>query len=74
MKFLMKPNVLMILLLAVVFQVRAEVKMPALFANNAILQQKSEVAMWGWADAKATVRITSYNVCYTKLLRGGSYG
>ena len=47
MKFLMKPNVLMILLLAVVFQVRAEVKMPALFANNAILQQKSEVAIVG---------------------------
>jgi len=58
MKNLIQRPLLILLLLLTAPAVWAKVKMPALFANNAILQQKSEVAMWGWADAKATVEVT----------------
>ena len=40
-------------------QVSAEVKMPALFANNMVLQQNAEVAVWGWSSPKTTVSVTS---------------
>jgi sialate O-acetylesterase len=35
----------------------AQVKLPALFSNDMILQQKSEVAIWGWAKAGASVSV-----------------
>jgi len=28
----------------------AQIKMPAIFGDNMVLQQKSEIEMWGWAD------------------------
>jgi sialate O-acetylesterase len=36
----------------------AQVKLPALFSNNMILQQKTDVAIWGWAKAGAIVSVT----------------
>lgn len=40
------------------FQSRAEVKLPALFADNMILQQKSKVAVWGWSSPKTQVVVS----------------
>lgn len=38
------------------------IKLPALISNNMVLQQKSKVALWGWADAGEKVSIiTSWN-------------
>lgn len=31
-------------------QIKAQVKLPALFSNNMVLQQKAEVNIWGWAE------------------------
>jgi sialate O-acetylesterase len=39
-------------------QVLAEVKLPAIFSDNMVLQQKSQVAVWGWAKAKSGVKVT----------------
>ncbi|KAA6339063.1 hypothetical protein EZS27_012984 [termite gut metagenome] len=40
------------------FQVRADVKLPAVFGDNMVLQQQSQVAVWGWAKANASVKVT----------------
>ena len=36
----------------------AQVKLPALFANNMVLEQHSEAAIWGWAAAGEKISIT----------------
>ncbi|OUJ75817.1 sialate O-acetylesterase [Hymenobacter crusticola] len=37
----------------------ANVTLPALITDNMVLQQKSEVALWGWADPSETVTVTA---------------
>lgn len=37
---------------------QAEVRLPAIFSDNMVLQQQSEVAVWGWAKPNATVKVT----------------
>lgn len=37
----------------------AEIKLPAIFGDNMVLQQKSDAAIWGLAEKNATVRITT---------------
>jgi sialate O-acetylesterase len=37
----------------------AEVKLPAIFGDNMVLQQQSDVAIWGKAKASSTVRVTT---------------
>ncbi|MDR1169609.1 MAG: sialate O-acetylesterase [Prevotellaceae bacterium] len=39
--------------------VRAGVQLPAVFSNNMVLQQQSEVPVWGWASAAGTVKIVA---------------
>lgn len=34
-----------------------EVKLPAIFGDNMVIQQKSKVAVWGWADAGEKVEV-----------------
>ncbi len=42
--------------------VSAEVKLPAIFGDNMVLQQKSEAAIWGTASVNSTVKVnTSWN-------------
>ncbi|TSJ43220.1 sialate O-acetylesterase [Mucilaginibacter corticis] len=36
----------------------ADVKLPAIITDNMVLQQKSKVALWGWADAGENISIT----------------
>ncbi|GHT64597.1 hypothetical protein AGMMS50239_22600 [Bacteroidia bacterium] len=47
-----------ILAAVVAFQVKADVKLPALFGDNMVLQQQSQVAVWGWAKANTGVKVT----------------
>lgn len=35
----------------------AKVDLPDIFSDNMVLQQQSQVRLWGWADAKATVKV-----------------
>ena len=41
-----------------VFSVDAQIKLPALFTDNMVLQQKSEVMIWGWGDPGSAIRVT----------------
>ena len=48
--------------LCVLLSAHAEIKMPAIFGDNMVLQQQSDVAIWGWARANASVKVsTSWN-------------
>lgn len=37
----------------------ADVRLPAILADHAVLQQQSEVTLWGWADPGESVSITA---------------
>lgn len=41
------------------FHLQAEIKLPAIFSDNMVLQQNSDVVVWGWAKANSTVKVTS---------------
>jgi len=36
----------------------ADIRLPALIADNMILQQKSEIMVWGWADPREKIRLS----------------
>lgn len=54
-----KTSLLVMLLIAASAIVRAEVKLPAIFGDNMVMQQQTEAAIWGTATANSTVRITT---------------
>ena len=35
-----------------------QIKLPAVFGDNMILQQKSEVAVWGWGDPGSEIKVS----------------
>lgn len=37
--------------------VQAQISLPAVFADHMVLQQKSEVPIWGWGRASATIKV-----------------
>jgi sialate O-acetylesterase len=43
----------------IVVSVDAEIKLPAVFGDNMVLQQQSQVSVWGWAKANTGVTVTS---------------
>lgn len=56
--FLVFVSVLIILIIAADFSV-AEVKLPAIFGDNMVLQQQTDAAIWGTAKASSTVKVTT---------------
>lgn len=52
-------SLLLFLLTFFSFENYAAVKLPALISNNMVLQQKSSVALWGWADPGEKIFITT---------------
>jgi len=59
MKKLLLTLTILFTLTAIVF---AKTTLPSVFADNMVLQQNSDVAIWGWSDAGETVKIvTSWN-------------
>lgn len=42
----------------VVFGLEGKVKLPSIISDNMVLQQKSDVKIWGWADAGSEVSVT----------------
>jgi len=40
-----------------VFGVHAEIRLPAVFSDNMVLQQQSQVAVWGWAKPNTHVSV-----------------
>ncbi len=58
----MKHLSLVLLLALLTLGAQAEIKLSALFSDNMVLQQQSEVAIWGWSDAKTSISVqTSWN-------------
>ncbi|MBQ8098688.1 MAG: sialate O-acetylesterase [Bacteroidaceae bacterium] len=55
----MKKIALLMALCGVVASIQAKVKPGSLIGDGMVLQQKSEVKLWGWAKPNATVKITS---------------
>lgn len=53
-----RSMILAVLLLAT-YSANARIEMSSMFTDDAVLQQQSNVAIWGWADAKASVSITT---------------
>lgn len=54
----MKQIVLILLIFsALSLQSIAQIVLPAVFADNMVLQQKSEVAIWGWSPAGDKIKI-----------------
>jgi sialate O-acetylesterase len=53
-------QIFLILLSTVVFafSANAEIKLPSIFSDNMVLQQQSQVAIWGWAKANSSVTVT----------------
>ncbi|MFM9115562.1 MAG: sialate O-acetylesterase, partial [Planctomycetota bacterium] len=37
---------------------RADVKLPKVFGNHMVLQQKSNAAIWGWAEANEEITVS----------------
>lgn len=55
-----KPVPLFVLIFSLTFTpVLATVTLPSFFGDNMVLQQKTEAAIWGWANAGSHVQITT---------------
>jgi len=52
-----KKTIVAVVILGVGFSAFADVRLPTLFGDNMILQQKTKNAVWGWADAGETVTV-----------------
>jgi sialate O-acetylesterase len=39
--------------------VSAAIRLPSFFSDNMVLQQQTDAAIWGWANANSTVQLTS---------------
>lgn len=53
----LKSLSLLVLLAVFVGSARSEIKLPALFANHMVLQQQTDVAIWGWSNAGSKVEV-----------------
>ncbi len=64
-KYSTMKRILIILFVLFAFSTNmfAKIILPSVFADNMVLQQNSEVAIWGWSDPGETVKIvTSWNI------------
>lgn len=53
----MKRILLLIAALAAAWNAAAKVDLPEIIGDNMVLQQNTEVRLWGWADPRAAVKI-----------------
>ncbi len=59
-RFFARPVVLVTLLfLSGVNFVSASINLPSFFSDNMVLQQQTDAAIWGWANANSSVQLTS---------------
>ena len=62
-----KKMLLVAFMVAVATAVQAKVKLPHLVSDNMVIQQQSDVRLWGWAKAGSKV------VATTSWRRAGDY-
>lgn len=53
----MKKIILFVLLTVCILQANAVIKLPAIFSDNMMFQQNSDVKVWGWGDKNKAVTI-----------------
>jgi len=72
---MMNNTILNILILsALTFNVSGKISLPSVFADHMVLQQNSEVAIWGWSEPGETVRIvTSWNLNDTIVAKANNF-
>jgi sialate O-acetylesterase len=50
----------------------AKIVLPSVFSDNMVLQQNSEVAIWGWGDAGENLKIVAgWNTADTVKVKAG---
>lgn len=54
----MRRIVLFAALFLILFQVKAELKLPKVFADHMVLQRGQEIPVWGEADPRQWVNVT----------------
>lgn len=54
-----KHTWLILFILPLAFSAKAAIKLPSLFTDNMILQQQTEVPIWGWDDAGNQITVTT---------------
>ncbi|MDR1357078.1 MAG: sialate O-acetylesterase [Tannerellaceae bacterium] len=54
---------------------KAEIRLPAIFSDNMVLQQQSQASVWGWAKANSNVTVTCSwdDKSYTAASNGKGY-
>ncbi len=65
-KFLLKLNLMkpglrsisLLIVLILTIPVSGQIRLPALFGDDMVLQQKSEVPVWGWGEPGSEIKVT----------------
>ena len=70
----MKQSLVIILLNALTMSVQAKVRLPHILSSHMVLQQKSEVTFWGWANPgeKVTIKPSWDTTVYTTQAGSGA--
>lgn len=55
---MVRKGTMLLLLLFTGVSLTAQIKLPALFTDNMVLQRNSEVSVWGWGDYHYETRVT----------------
>jgi len=50
---------LVVILICLSFSIKAEVRLPAIFADGMVMQQNTDAALWGTSDKNGSVKITT---------------
>ena len=54
----MKKLILTLSLILITLSTQAEIKLPAIFGDNMLLQQAADVKLWGWADKGKRIEVS----------------
>lgn len=72
----MKKAVLFVFLTICIFHTHAGIKLPAIFSDNMLFQQNSDVKIWGWGDKGSTIEVRpswTNEPYYTKVDQNGKW-
>src|SRR6266481_2165946 len=69
----MKRILVLVFIVVAQLSVRGEVRLPALFSDNMVLQQGMDLPIWGWADEGEDVKVTFRGKTMTAKVKGGKW-
>ena len=58
MKFISFPLIMLVILISGSFRSAAEVRLPSIIGSHMVLQQKSEVNLWGWCAPSEKINVS----------------